>query len=757
MIIRTVLAILICAVGAATSSGQVVWHVDDDAAPDGDGLTWESSFRFLQQALVAAGPGDEIRVAQGVYRPDETPTEPDGSGIRTVAFVVGDDLHVLGGYRGLSGDGRPDDRDIDLFETILSGDLEENDGPDFANTDDNSNHVVETTGSGTESLLEGFTIRDGCACTGNNAQRRGAGIYHPGGAHTIRQCRIIDNKTNEFGGGVYALGPITMQECVVADNLCQGKGGGLYMKRFGPDSAHLSSTVVSGNVADEGGGVWVESGAPMFDGCTFELNDRTGVHVSLEGLSATSCQFIGNTSSGNLTSAGLYSLQGPVTLIDCHFESNSAAGNARGAAWLRGAPNVVMNCQFIANQGDGGPGGLECSPDTSVVDCHFEGNSTTSYGGALAFWAFEEDREGIVSLVDSCTFIDNATSSQGSGVTLDNNSQVEILLSITDCTFTGGTATSSSSATIYVEGNGVIEMADCLVQGNTANVGGLRASTSGSIVRCDFIDNFGSARGGAMYLTSSTIGLDVQQCRFLGNESNNDGGGVYSIDRFVRFANCLFSGNVSGSDGGALAFQTAGLQTSVTSCSIVNNAAADVAGLFLDGGVIGDVSNSIFWGNVGEDGVLLGTQHNVDMNTGFMRHCCVDQLGEPDVHGNFGDDPAFVLATGLDGIAGTIDDDLRPGTISSCIDRGLDSALPDDDLDLDNDGDTSEPLPIDSAWRGARRRRPADVVGAALDGRRRRARVSAADAGDLRVSGRCAVDGPADAGDRVSGHHRSGR
>ena len=99
---------------------QTTWYVDD-TAPNGDGLGWTTAHRFLQDALSVAGPGDEFRVAQGAYRPDETQTEPDGSGVRSAAFVVGDGLGVLGVYVGLAGGGDPNDCDPALHETILFG------------------------------------------------------------------------------------------------------------------------------------------------------------------------------------------------------------------------------------------------------------------------------------------------------------------------------------------------------------------------------------------------------------------------------------------------------------------------------------------------------------------------------------------------------------------------------------------------------------------------------------------------------------
>lgn len=59
--------------------------------------------------------------------------------------------------------------------------------------------------------------------------------------------------------------------------------------------------------------------------------------------------------------------------------------------------------------------------------------------------------------------------------------------------------------------------------------------------------------------------------------------------------------------------------------------------------------------------------------------------------------PLFVDADGPDGVAGTLDDDLRLQAASPAIDGGDNEALPPDVTDLDGDGDTSDRLAADLA------------------------------------------------------------
>ena len=59
-------------------------------------------------------------------------------------------------------------------------------------------------------------------------------------------------------------------------------------------------------------------------------------------------------------------------------------------------------------------------------------------------------------------------------------------------------------------------------------------------------------------------------------------------------------------------------------------------------------------------------------------------------------DPLFVSPTGPDGnLATWADNDLHLALVSPCIDAGNNALVPNDQCDLDQDGDTLERIPID--------------------------------------------------------------
>jgi hypothetical protein len=65
--------------------------------------------------------------------------------------------------------------------------------------------------------------------------------------------------------------------------------------------------------------------------------------------------------------------------------------------------------------------------------------------------------------------------------------------------------------------------------------------------------------------------------------------------------------------------------------------------------------------------------------------------------GNITDPPAFVDADGPDNVTGTLDDNVRLEAFSPCLDAGDNAAIPPDLSDLDEDGNTAEPVPYDLA------------------------------------------------------------
>ena len=219
-----------------TNAGDVQWildhwgavqlpviYVDASAPIGGDGRSWETAFRYLSDALefTYSYPGQVgvVRIAGGTYRPDESDAVPNGTGDRWAFFRASRVSSVQGGYAGRQY-AQPDAHDPERFPTILSGDLDEDDGPGFTNRDDNSRLIAsawsgaslsDLTLSGAEAsdihwsgtsgaLAPGQSLHRRLTFIGNRAQR-GAAVH---GERTLRleQCPIHRESRRAGRGGL---------------------------------------------------------------------------------------------------------------------------------------------------------------------------------------------------------------------------------------------------------------------------------------------------------------------------------------------------------------------------------------------------------------------------------------------------------------------------------------------------------------------------------------------------------------------------
>jgi len=266
-------------------------YVDCNGGSDANsGASWGNAFSTLQRALEFAVAGDEIRVAAGTYYPD-TIAGPASSGAqsgdRDKAFVLKKDVKMYGGYDASTGA-----RNIRANETVLSGDIgikEDN--------NDNSYHVVISSGDVGSALMDGFTITGGNATgigniTVNNPARglgRGyaGGILIDDGDPVISNC-VISGNIAFNGGGIYSNGSsYIMINCLVIHNSTiptSGDGGGIYSYNGCPK---IVNSTISGNTArnNTGGGVHLYNECSIeFINCIITYNQPNDVSLHEESL-----------------------------------------------------------------------------------------------------------------------------------------------------------------------------------------------------------------------------------------------------------------------------------------------------------------------------------------------------------------------------------------------------------------------------------------------------------------------------------------
>ena len=393
-----------------------VIYVDDDAPGANNGNSWLNAYRYLQDALAVAAPGDEIRVGQGTYKPNlaSVPVPAD----RSATFLLRQSVRLLGGFAGYgpSPSWPSDDRDPNVYKSILSGDRSGNDWAlDPADhtavglllTDstrqDNCYNVVTATSVDSTCVLDGFVIIGGiangitakrgggilctqaspvvrnCTITGCAAAERGAAIYINNGRPDLTSCTIVGNYASERGGAMYNLAAEpNILRCTFADNLVAQQGRGGAIANEDSNSVITSSIFQKNYGGSEGGAIHNLRSRPIITNCTFIENS-----TRLSG---------GAIENSNDTRA---------TISRCSFIANTT-GQAGGAVSNWAGTSRISHCIFVGNRSNDEAGAVYVSrSEPNIINCLFNGNNAATYGGAISC------SESSLNVIN-CTFSANA-------------------------------------------------------------------------------------------------------------------------------------------------------------------------------------------------------------------------------------------------------------------------------------------------------------------------------------------------------------
>lgn len=204
------------------------------------------------------------------------------------------------------------------------------------------------------------------------------------------------------------------------------------------------------------------------------------------------------------------------------------------------------------------------------------------------------------------------------------------------------------------------------------------------IVACVFTRNKAFAMGGAVANWGGSPAFI--NCKFFDNQAGFSGAGVWNRwSGAPSFVNCLFYDNRA-NEGGAVGVITGAPK--FTNCTFAkNHATKGGGGAFFDGRGTAELRNCIVWGN---SAVRIGTGafYNTPSSGGSTSATYSNVQGAWSGTGITNADPLF---------ANSADGNFRLQTSSPCATGGDSSLLPPDAADLDWDGDTTEPIPLDLA------------------------------------------------------------
>jgi hypothetical protein len=421
-------------------------YVDADAIGANDGSSWANAYQYLQDALADANSAAtpvEIRVAQGLYKPDQGANQTPGD--RKATFQLINGVTLKGGYAGF---GKPDPnaRDDKLYESILSGDLADNDEPvddpfelqERPTRADNSFRVVTATTTGPGTLLEGFVVTAALDQNPEDREYMGAGLYVGYEANiTVQDCVFTANAAPGIRSGGSNC---TFGDCVFTKNTAGWFGGGMYISGGSP---HIIRCVFEDNWAWNGGGlcIWGEfGGRPWLEDCTFARNVASGLHFAdvgyggglwcpwtLAGSRIENCTFVGNIASAGggacfgdpggprppPRQAPNWDVENLPTLTACTFTRNQASWGA--AICQDTSALAIRHSAFCENSALYTGGAISTWKSlTNLGHCLFSGNSASFAGGSIVAAGTRIVKPGggdvllkFLLTLDGCTFMGN--------------------------------------------------------------------------------------------------------------------------------------------------------------------------------------------------------------------------------------------------------------------------------------------------------------------------------------------------------------
>lgn len=461
-------------------------YVNCQAGENGDGRSWASAVRDLQAALFMArsenNPVKEIWIASGTYL-------PSGNGDKDLSFQLVDGVALHGGFRG--NESALNDRDRSGSETILSGDLKNNDGPNFTKREDNSFRVVRGSGLEKTVTIDSITVSGGGEFQTKAKGRKGGGIRIQGKA-IIRNVKII-------GCAAYT-------------------GGGMLID---PESnVEIRQSQFLKNEGKLGGGLCVRSRTELYD-CVFQSNSASDDGAALAlgsvdpgnagGSLVRNCRFISNSAVAeggairicehretDVESARRYDI------VECLFKGNrstamnngGALAGGLGARLLRGASLNLLNCRFEENKSTSGNSGaaLAFSGNAEVNGCTFTNNRCPS-GATIQVLQW-----GHLSLGYS-TIAANQCSAQ---LSLLENAKVDLRDSVLHATRNSPAFEKHKKAQVNVTNS-------CVTRGNRDVKGSLGNPTFTEVAKKDFSlsrQSPGHGRGDKSRLPTDTFDLD---------------------------------------------------------------------------------------------------------------------------------------------------------------------------------------------------------------------------------------------------------
>jgi len=311
-------------------------YVNHNATGNNNGISWVNAYTNLEDALSNVTDAEEIWIAQGTYIPHTSDRDVSFNIIKTY-------VKLYGGFNGT--ETLLEQRNFTVNETILSGDLQNNDdtGLEFINTTRNDNSYNVITIERKRATIDGFTITGGHANGTASEHKSGAAISKD----PIRKDLYIFN-------------------CIFKNNVSLDAGAAIFIPNQWGDFVTVSNSKFYNNLA--------RYGTTIYSSADNNNNNYTQTTIKI-----TNCLFYSNTTKNNGSSLGLAGSAGwfkayaPSSVYNCNLTNNTYYNNAD----LGTDPSLSNNTRSSI--------GMSYNSGTfngNTANCIFWNNTTT--GGTVA-------------------------------------------------------------------------------------------------------------------------------------------------------------------------------------------------------------------------------------------------------------------------------------------------------------------------------------------------------------------------------------
>lgn len=675
-----VLLITSLAINVAPAS---TWFVKQNATGVKNGTSWQNAFTNLGTALTAAHSGDEIWVATTsaplptTYRPG-TAGNADGSfqlkaGVKLYGNFVGTEtslgerlLNSLSGYPG---------RDQ---VTWLSG--WPVDGQPQSSV---THHIFRADASVTsETVVDGFRIDTGGTSGATGLDAFGGGLLNEGGSPVFRNCTFV-NLSGDAGSAVYSTGgnPVFIN-CIFPGNTATAAPGGTLLALDGAPKLINCNVIQNNGPIDGIGGVSFPVAGEIVNSIIWN-NGGSGREIP-PGPAVTYCIVEGGyPGSGNLGSDPRLVIDGDRIVLATDSPAIDAGNNA--AVPSNVATDCIGNKRIRAGIRPDGALDSEARVDLGATEAGgvIFVRPGASFGGDGSSW--EKAYTDLYSALTNATATDvrecwvaTGTYRPNQGLPSDTtrafitHSQYGWPFQTSLYGGFSGTETrrddrnSAANETILTANTGtpavgsrqiVLTGPGAVVDGFTIRDGpngGLYAQGDVTVQDCQFINNYSSVAGSAIWINGpggTEVGR-IQRCIFRDNNSDLGSGALYFHGAIGRVENSLFVNNQS-YNGGAIFVDS---DVDLVNCTIVNNYALGNGGALWGNA---QLINCIVWGNraASAGNQIYGSMPSIS---------CIIEGGWSGSNITVGD-PGFVDAVS----------DFRLQSFSPAIDEGFSSPLTD--------------------------------------------------------------------------------